>query len=91
MKSRRFPIYRTLTAALVAVGLSIASEVDAAYTARVFQEGRDASKQVETEVGSVTITFTDGNHATFAYTVNGVAQSKAITRQVFAAPGTVCY
>ena len=51
----------------------------------------DVSKQVETEVGSVTITFTDGNHATFAYTVNGVSQSKAITRQVFAEPGTVCY
>jgi hypothetical protein len=50
----------------------------------------DPATVVETIVGTVTLTFTDGNHATFAYTVNGVTQSKAITRQVFAAPGTVC-
>jgi hypothetical protein len=42
------------------------------------------------DVGTATITFTSGNAATFAYTVNGVAQSKAITRQVFRAPGTAC-
>jgi hypothetical protein len=29
------------------------------------------------------LTFADGNNGTFAYTVNGVSQSKAITRQVF--------
>jgi hypothetical protein len=45
---------------------------------------------VATEVGTATFTFSDGNHATFAYTVNGVSQSKAITREIFAAPGTVC-
>jgi len=27
---------------------------------------------------------------TFAYTVNGRSQTKAIARQVFVAPGTVC-
>ena len=41
-------------------------------------------------VGSVTLTFADGNHATFAYTVNAVSQVKQITRQIFSAPGTVC-
>ena len=41
-------------------------------------------------VGSVTLTFADGNHATFAYTLNGVSQVKHITRQVFSAPGTAC-
>jgi hypothetical protein len=41
-------------------------------------------------VGSASFTFTDGNDATFAYTVDGVTQSKAITRQVFTNPGTVC-
>jgi serine protease len=41
-------------------------------------------------VGSGSLTFADGNTGTFAYTVNGVSQSKAITRQVFRAPGTVC-
>ncbi len=45
---------------------------------------------VRTEVGTATFTFTDGNTGTFAYTVNGVSQSKAITREVFQAPGTVC-
>lgn len=50
----------------------------------------DATKVVLTAVGSLTLTFGDGNAATFAYTVNGVSQSKAITRQVFREPGTVC-
>ena len=49
-----------------------------------------------TEVGTATVTFTNGNRATFAYTVtlNGpassVTQSKQIERQVFRAPGTAC-
>jgi len=43
-----------------------------------------------TSVGTATFTFSDGNDASFAYTVNGIAQAKAITRQVFQAPGTVC-
>ena len=36
-----------------------------------------------TPVGSVTFTFTDSNNGTFAYVVNGVAQSKPITKQVY--------
>jgi hypothetical protein len=43
-----------------------------------------------TAVGTATFTFTDGNTGTFNYTVNGVTQSKTITREVFATPGTVC-
>jgi hypothetical protein len=50
----------------------------------------DTSLVVETTIGTATLTFTDGNHATFAYTVNGVSQTKTITRQVFAPPGTAC-
>jgi hypothetical protein len=50
----------------------------------------DATKVVATSVGTVTLTFTDGNTGTFDYTVNGEEQTKAITRQVFTAPGTVC-
>jgi hypothetical protein len=45
---------------------------------------------IETIIGTATVTFADGNAATFAYTVNGVSQIKQITRIVFAAPGTVC-
>ncbi len=45
-----------------------------------------------TVVGTATLTFPNGNAATFAYTVNGVAQSKQVTRQLFAPPaGTVCH
>ena len=43
-----------------------------------------------TPVGNVALTFSDGNTATFSYTVNGISQSKAITRQVFRDPGTMC-
>jgi hypothetical protein len=42
-------------------------------------------------VGMATITFSDGNNASFAYTVDGVSQTKAITRQVFRPAGTVCH
>jgi serine protease len=42
-------------------------------------------------VGTATLTFASGNAATFAYTVNGISQSKAITRQLFGPPaGTLC-
>ena len=43
-----------------------------------------------TRVGTATFTFEDGANATFAYTVGNVTQSKAITREVFVSPGTVC-
>jgi hypothetical protein len=43
-----------------------------------------------TAVGMATFTFADGNDATFAYTVNGIAQQKTITREVFSGAGTVC-
>jgi hypothetical protein len=45
---------------------------------------------VGTVVGAGTLTFTDLNTGTFNYTVNGVTQTKAITREIFVAPGTVC-
>ena len=41
-------------------------------------------------VGTATFTFANGNAATFNYTVEGSTQTKAITREVFTAPGTVC-
>jgi hypothetical protein len=50
----------------------------------------------KTTVGSLTLTFADGNHATFEYSVQlpGMAapsaQAKAITREVFNPPGTAC-
>jgi len=50
----------------------------------------DPAAVTRSEVGTATFTFSDGNNATFAYTVNGISQAKAITRQVFVVPGTVC-
>lgn len=48
----------------------------------------------QTPVGTLTLTFANGNRATFAYTVTlsggAVTQSKTIERTVFAPPGTVC-
>ncbi|HEY8850785.1 MAG TPA: choice-of-anchor D domain-containing protein [Gemmatimonadaceae bacterium] len=41
-------------------------------------------------VGTATFNFSDGNTGTFNYAVDGVTQTKPITREVFASPGTVC-
>ena len=41
------------------------------------------SQVVATPVGTLTLSFASGDTATFAYVVNGVSQSKTITRQVF--------
>ncbi len=47
-------------------------------------------------VGTMTLTFADGNNATFNYTVqvagmtSSVTQTKSITRQLFSASGTTC-
>ncbi len=48
------------------------------------------SQVVGTAVGNATFTFSDASNGTFAYTVNGVSQSKPITRQVFALPVPTC-
>ncbi|MEO8304682.1 MAG: S8 family peptidase [Betaproteobacteria bacterium] len=46
---------------------------------------------IRTVVGTATFSFANGNAATFNYVVNGVAQSKAITRFLFLPPsGTIC-
>ena len=51
---------------------------------------------IRTELGTATVTFANGNRATFSYTValNGptsaVTQSKTIERQVFRGSGTTC-
>ena len=50
----------------------------------------DASRFSPTLLGTGTFTFTDGSNGTFSYTVDGVNQSKPITRYAFAAPPTAC-
>jgi hypothetical protein len=58
----------------------------------------DPSKVTRTTVGTATFAFSDGNTGTFTYNVDlgdgvnktAAPQAKAITRQVFRTPGTVC-
>lgn len=50
----------------------------------------DPSRVTVTPVGSATLAFTDGNNGSFAYTVNGTTQTKAITRQIYASPVPSC-
>jgi len=65
---------------------------DGVYAGTLFQTRGPAFNAVPfspgavtaTAVGTGTLTFSDGNSGSFAYTVNGVSQTKAITRQVFA-------
>ncbi len=41
-------------------------------------------------VGSATFTFSSANNGTFAYTVDGISQTKPIARYVYASPTTTC-
>lgn len=50
----------------------------------------DPAKVIRTPVGQVSFSFSDSNNGTMSYTVDGITQSKPITRQVYAAPATVC-
>lgn len=50
----------------------------------------DSTKIVATQVGTGTFTFTDVDTGTFAYTVNGVTQTKPIMREVFGTSVPTC-
>ncbi len=50
----------------------------------------DSSRFAPSVVGSITFTFTDANNGTVNYTVNGITQSKPITRYVYASPVPTC-
>jgi serine protease len=45
----------------------------------------DPARVLQTSVGNGTLAFSDANHGQFTYTVNGITQTKQITRQVFGA------
>jgi hypothetical protein len=59
-------------------------------TGPAFNAVFDPMEVVRNEVGSATLTFTDGNNGIFDYSLGDNAQTKKITRQVFRAPGTLC-
>jgi hypothetical protein len=50
----------------------------------------NASQVTATQVGTGTLAFTDANTGTFTYNVNGISQSKPITRLVYASPVSTC-
>ena len=51
----------------------------------------DPAKVTRDAVGTAMLTFANGNQATFTYSLDGVVQSKPMTRLLFAAPaGTLC-
>jgi YVTN family beta-propeller protein len=50
----------------------------------------DPSKVTRMAAGSVAFAFSDANNGTMTYTLEGVTQSKSITRIAFANPATVC-
>jgi YVTN family beta-propeller protein len=51
----------------------------------------DPAQVVSAPVGSGKLSFTDENNGNFAYTVNGVSQTKSITREVFGALPTCTF
>jgi hypothetical protein len=50
----------------------------------------DPTKKDSTPVGTATLTLTDGNSATWSYTITGAPGQKSITRFTFASPPTLC-
>jgi len=60
-------------------------------TGPAFSAGSFDPNQVAlTPVGTLMLTFANGNSGTFAYVVNGISQAKSITRQILRGPGTLC-
>ncbi len=89
------PLWLVATANKTAPGVysgDLLQTTGPAYSAMPF----DPTRVVATKVGTATFTFGDGNDANFEYSVQlagmaaPVVQSKAITREIFAAPGTAC-
>lgn len=50
----------------------------------------DPARVTRQPAGSVTFAFTDANNGVMTYSVEGVTQSKSITRIAFASPATTC-
>jgi serine protease len=85
------PLWLSVTAVKTAAGVysgQLIRTAGPAFSAVPF----NPALVTRTVVGTATLSFADGNSATLAYTVNGVAQSKQITRQLFNPPaGTTCH
>jgi len=84
------PLWLVVTAPKTAPGVytgTLYRTTGPAFNAMPFSPGA----VVSTAVGNATFTFSDGNNASFAYTVNNIPpQVKPITREIFSGTGTVC-
>jgi dienelactone hydrolase len=83
------PLWLAVAAPMTAAGVysgRLYTGTGPAFNAAPF----DPAKVASHDVGDATFAFADGNNATFSYSVNGIAQSRQITREVFASPGTIC-
>ena len=84
------PFWLTVTAVPTVQPFSYAGTLYRASGPAFFTVPFDPENVTQMPVGVATLTFADGNHATLTYSLYSVNQSKNITREVFAAPGTVC-
>jgi hypothetical protein len=83
------PMWLVVTAAKIAVGVysgTLYRTTGPPFNAVPF----NPAGVTPTAVGAATFDFSNGNTGTFSYTVNGVAQVKSITREIFTNPGTIC-
>jgi hypothetical protein len=80
------------------VGSNIARTGNATYAGTLYRtvgppfdrSAWSASQVGIAPAGHATLVFSDHDTGTFTYTLDGVSQSKQISRQVFASPKTVC-
>ena len=77
--------------ATVDIGYSQRTKIDdfALIETRLLRLGVNVTQSGSAALGLARVA--DGNNGTFAYTVNGVSQTKPIIRQVFRTPGTACH
>lgn len=80
------------------VGSNVAKTGNATYAGTLYRTvgppfdsaAWSASQVGIAPAGHATLVFGDDDNGTFTYTLDGVSQSKQISRQVFASPKTVC-
>ncbi len=80
------------------VGSSVAKTGNATYSGTLYRTsgppfaaaGWDPARVSIAAAGHATLVFSDHDNGTFTYTLDGVSQSKPITRQLYSSPKTVC-
>ena len=87
-------VWLVMTAAKIAEGVytgTLFQLTGPPFDALPFPPLNSPGGALQVTVGTGTLTFTDTNRTSFAYTVNGIAQAKTLTRQVFGPLPTCVY